>query len=33
VSGDLDLDLDGAALTARLVDIPSVSGEEGRGQN
>jgi succinyl-diaminopimelate desuccinylase len=26
---DLDLDLDGAALTARLVDIPSVSGEEG----
>ena len=25
---DLDLDLDGAALTARLVDIPSVSGEE-----
>jgi succinyl-diaminopimelate desuccinylase len=29
VSGDLDLDLDGAALTARLVDIPSVSGEEG----
>ena len=29
VDGDLDLDLDGAALTARLVDIPSVSGEEG----
>jgi succinyl-diaminopimelate desuccinylase len=27
---DLDLDLDGAALTARLVDIPSVSGEEGQ---
>jgi len=26
---DLDLELDGAALTARLVDIPSVSGEEG----
>jgi succinyl-diaminopimelate desuccinylase len=26
---DLDLDLDGAALTAQLVDIPSVSGEEG----
>jgi succinyl-diaminopimelate desuccinylase len=26
---DLDLDRDGAALTARLVDIPSVSGEEG----
>ncbi len=26
---DLDLGLDGAALTARLVDIPSVSGEEG----
>jgi succinyl-diaminopimelate desuccinylase len=26
---DLDVDLDGAALTARLVDIPSVSGEEG----
>jgi succinyl-diaminopimelate desuccinylase len=26
---DLDLDLDGAALTARLVDVPSVSGEEG----
>jgi succinyl-diaminopimelate desuccinylase len=25
----LDLDLDGAALTAQLVDIPSVSGEEG----
>jgi succinyl-diaminopimelate desuccinylase len=25
----VDLDLDGAALTARLVDIPSVSGEEG----
>jgi succinyl-diaminopimelate desuccinylase len=25
----LDLDLDGAALTAALVDIPSVSGEEG----
>ena len=26
---DLDLDRDGAALTAQLVDIPSVSGEEG----
>jgi succinyl-diaminopimelate desuccinylase len=26
---DLDLDLDGAALTARLVDMPSVSGDEG----
>ncbi len=26
---DLDLGLDGAALTAQLVDIPSVSGEEG----
>ncbi len=26
---DLDLDLNGAALTARLVDIPSVSGAEG----
>jgi succinyl-diaminopimelate desuccinylase len=26
---NLDLDLDGAALTAQLVDIPSVSGEEG----
>jgi succinyl-diaminopimelate desuccinylase len=26
---DLDLDLDGAALTAQLVDVPSVSGEEG----
>jgi succinyl-diaminopimelate desuccinylase len=25
----VDLDLDGAALTAQLVDIPSVSGEEG----
>jgi succinyl-diaminopimelate desuccinylase len=25
---DLDLDLDGAALTAQIVDIPSVSGEE-----
>ena len=25
---DLDLDLDGAALTARLVDMPSVSGDE-----
>ena len=25
----MDLGLDGAALTARLVDIPSVSGEEG----
>ena len=25
----MDLQLDGAALTARLVDIPSVSGEEG----
>ena len=25
----MDLDLDGAALTAQLVDIPSVSGEEG----
>ena len=29
VDADLDLDLDGAALTAQLVDIPSVSGEEG----
>jgi len=29
VHHDLDLDLDGAALTARIVDIPSVSGEEG----
>jgi succinyl-diaminopimelate desuccinylase len=26
---DLDLGLDGAALTARLVDMPSVSGDEG----
>ena len=26
---DLDLGLDGAALTARLVDVPSVSGGEG----
>jgi len=26
---DLDLNSDGAALTARLVDIPSVSGQEG----
>jgi succinyl-diaminopimelate desuccinylase len=26
---NLDLDLDGAALTAQLVDVPSVSGEEG----
>jgi succinyl-diaminopimelate desuccinylase len=26
---DLDLGLDGAALTARLVDVPSVSGAEG----
>jgi succinyl-diaminopimelate desuccinylase len=26
---DLDLDADGAALTAQLVDIPSVSGDEG----
>ena len=26
---DLDLDCDGAALTAQLVDVPSVSGEEG----
>jgi succinyl-diaminopimelate desuccinylase len=26
---DLDLDRDGAALTAQIVDIPSVSGEEG----
>jgi succinyl-diaminopimelate desuccinylase len=26
---DLDLDRDGAALTAQLVDIPSASGEEG----
>ncbi len=26
---DLDLGLDGAALTARLADIPSVSGDEG----
>jgi succinyl-diaminopimelate desuccinylase len=26
---DLDLDLDGAALTAQLVDVPSVSGAEG----
>jgi succinyl-diaminopimelate desuccinylase len=26
---DLDLDRDGAALTAQLVDVPSVSGEEG----
>jgi len=26
---DLDLDIDGAALTAQLVDVPSVSGEEG----
>jgi succinyl-diaminopimelate desuccinylase len=26
---DLDLDTDGAALTAQLVDVPSVSGEEG----
>jgi len=25
---DLDLDLDGASLTARLVDMPSVSGDE-----
>ena len=25
----MDLDLDGAALTAQLVDVPSVSGEEG----
>ena len=25
----MDLQLDGAALTAQLVDIPSVSGEEG----
>ena len=25
----LDLDLDGAALTTQLVDIPSVSGDEG----
>ncbi|HEY6297249.1 MAG TPA: succinyl-diaminopimelate desuccinylase [Streptosporangiaceae bacterium] len=29
MDSDLDLDLEGAALTARLVDIPSVSGEEG----
>jgi len=29
VDADLDLDLDGTALTARLVDIPSVSGGEG----
>jgi succinyl-diaminopimelate desuccinylase len=29
VDCDLDLSLDGAALTAQLVDIPSVSGEEG----
>ena len=29
MSSDLDLDLDGAALTARLVDIPTVSGGEG----
>jgi len=29
VDFDLDLDLDGAALTAQIVDIPSVSGEEG----
>ena len=26
---NLDLDTDGAALTAQLVDVPSVSGEEG----
>jgi succinyl-diaminopimelate desuccinylase len=26
---DLDLDINGAALTAQLVDVPSVSGEEG----
>ena len=25
----LDLDMEGAALTAQIVDIPSVSGEEG----
>jgi succinyl-diaminopimelate desuccinylase len=29
VNPGLDLDLDGAALTAQLVDIPSVSGDEG----
>ena len=28
-AGRVDLDLDGAALTAQLVDVPSVSGEEG----